>query len=301
MLGRVTRRNMVHAPAPSERAASSSSLPCCCMSGINSRTTNGKVMNKVASTMPGRANRMRTFQVSSRPANQPWVVLNNSTRHRPATTGDTANGRSISDSSNFLKRNSKRVTAHAISVPKTALTGITIAAVNKVSRSAERASGSRRAAHHALKPSPNAAPSTISSGSTTRPSMISTASTISAVRSHVGECRAPSTFASAKSFLPALVGEQRRNRVDRQQADERRRQQQRGDGDGAVVVVLLQADGDQQRRDLGRVGLVAGDEDHRAVLAQRAREGEREAGEQGRQQFRQDHPAQRGEARGTQR
>ncbi|MNW14154.1 hypothetical protein D3C71_2123010 [compost metagenome] len=58
MLGRVTRKNMVQALAPSERAASSSSLPCCSISGINSRTTNGKVTNMVASTMPGVANRI---------------------------------------------------------------------------------------------------------------------------------------------------------------------------------------------------------------------------------------------------
>ena len=54
------------------------------------------------------------------------------------------------------------------------------------------------------------------------------------------------------------------------------------------IVVLLQADGDQQRRDLGLVGQVAGDEDHRAVLAQRARERQRETGQQRRQQLRQD-------------
>ena len=34
-------------------AASSSSLPCACISGISSRATNGKVTNIVASTMPG--------------------------------------------------------------------------------------------------------------------------------------------------------------------------------------------------------------------------------------------------------
>ncbi len=59
----------------------------------------------------------------------------------------------------------------------------------------------------------------------------------------------------------------------------------------ARVVVFLELDDDQQRRDLGDVGDVAGDEDHRAVFADAAREGEREAGEQGRDERRQ-HDAQ---------
>ena len=52
------------------------------------------------------------------------------------------------------------------------------------------------------------------------------------------------------------------------------------DRGGAGVVVLLELGDDQQRRDLGLHRHVAGDEDDRAVLAERAREGEREAGEQ---------------------
>ena len=56
----------------------------------------------------------------------------------------------------------------------------------------------------------------------------------------------------------------------------------------AGVVVLGQPDDDQQRRDLGDEGDVAGDEDHRAVFADGARERQREAGQQRRQQRRQD-------------
>ena len=48
---------------------------------------------------------------------------------------------------------------------------------------------------------------------------------------------------------------------------------------GAGIVELLEPDDDQQRRDLGDVGHVAGDEDHRAVFADGAGEGEREAGQ----------------------
>ena len=47
----------------------------------------------------------------------------------------------------------------------------------------------------------------------------------------------------------------------------------------AGVVVLLELGDDEQRRDLGLHRHVAGDEDDRAVLAERAREREREAGQ----------------------
>ena len=56
-------------------------------------------------------------------------------------------------------------------------------------------------------------------------------------------------------------------------------QHDRGDRRGAGIVELLELDDDQQRRDLGDVRQVAGDEDDRAVFADGAREGEREAGE----------------------
>lgn len=55
MFGSVTRKNVCQPEAPSTMAASSSSLPCACMSGISSRATNGNVTNTVASTMPGTA------------------------------------------------------------------------------------------------------------------------------------------------------------------------------------------------------------------------------------------------------
>ena len=55
MFGSVTRQNVCQPLAPSTRAASSSLRPCACMSGINSRATNGNVTNIVANTMPGTA------------------------------------------------------------------------------------------------------------------------------------------------------------------------------------------------------------------------------------------------------
>src|SRR5450830_1028946 len=58
MFGKVTCQKVFHPEAPSTSAASSSSLPCDCISGISSRATKGKVTNTVASTMPGTANRI---------------------------------------------------------------------------------------------------------------------------------------------------------------------------------------------------------------------------------------------------
>src|SRR5690606_7903866 len=300
MLGRVTRKNIVQAFAPSERATTSSSLPCCCISGTSSRTTNGKVMNSVARTMPGRANRILTWCSRRKSANQPCEP-NSSTRHRPATTGETAKGRSTRASSARLPRNSNRVSDQAANTPNTAFTGITIAAVNRVSLSAAIASGVVSAFHHVAKPLPKADSSTISSGSTTSSPITSTAAPISSRRSHAGVSRPCPACASAIAAAPALVAERQRDQVDRQQAGERGGQHQRRQRDRAVVVVLLEPDRDQQRRDLGLERLVAGDEDHRAVLAQRTREGEREPGQQRRQQLGQHHPAQGGQSRGAER
>ena len=95
--------------------------------------------------------------------------------------------------------------------------------------------------------------------------------------------------------------EQQRDRIDRQQRQERRHQQQCGQRDRGVVVVFLETDRDQQRRDLGLVRQIAGDEDHRSVFAQPAREGQRESGQQSGQDLRKDHPAQRGQTRGSER
>ena len=53
MFGSVTRQKICQPLAPSDSAASSSSVPCSCISGISSRATNGKVTKMVASTMPG--------------------------------------------------------------------------------------------------------------------------------------------------------------------------------------------------------------------------------------------------------
>jgi len=52
------RMKVVKPPAPSDTAASSSRIPCSCMSGMSSRATKGNVTKIVASTMPGTAKMM---------------------------------------------------------------------------------------------------------------------------------------------------------------------------------------------------------------------------------------------------
>ena len=76
---------------------------------------------------------------------------------------------------------------------------------------------------------------------------------------------------------------------------QRERDEQHDDRDRgrARVVVLLELRDDEERGDLRLHRHVAGDEDDRAVLAERAREREREAGEQRRQHRRQDRRAER--------
>ena len=50
-----SRSETSEAPAPRVRAASSSAVPCSCISGMNSRAMNGNVTKMVARTMPGNA------------------------------------------------------------------------------------------------------------------------------------------------------------------------------------------------------------------------------------------------------
>jgi len=145
MLGRVTRRKMAKPPAPSEAAASSSSRPCACISGISSRATKGKVTNSVASTMPGVANSTCTPCACNQAPNQPWAP-NNSTSTKPATTGETASGRSMKASSRRLPGNSNLATAQAVARPSSAFTGTAMAATSRVRRIAARVSGSSTAA-----------------------------------------------------------------------------------------------------------------------------------------------------------
>ena len=140
MLGKVMRQNICQPDAPKIKAACSSLSPCDCIKGINSRATNGKVTNKVAKMMPGTAKITWKPMDSNQPPNK-LLLPNSSTNIKPATTGDTENGKSSKVVSNCLPRKSKRVSSHAMQMPKTALMGTTTAAVIKVNLIADKASG----------------------------------------------------------------------------------------------------------------------------------------------------------------
>ncbi|ABA49583.1 hypothetical protein BURPS1710b_2014 [Burkholderia pseudomallei 1710b] len=86
-------------------------------------------------------------------------------------------------------------------------------------------------------------------------------------------------------------------RVDEEQHHERHDEHHDGERGGARVVVLLELRDDEQRRDFRFHRHVAGDEDHRAVFAERAREREREARQQRGRHGRQHDAAEREPAR----
>ncbi len=73
--------------------------------------------------------------------NTPWRP-NNSTNTSPATTGDTANGRSMSVMSSVLPRNSNLAMAQAAARPKTRFSATEMTATSSVRRMADSASGS---------------------------------------------------------------------------------------------------------------------------------------------------------------
>ena len=112
---------------PSVNAASSSARPCSTITGISSRATKGKVTKVLASTMPGRAKMIFRSCSRSHSPIQPCRP-NTSTKIRPAITGLTENGRSISVSSTLLPLNSNLAIAQAAARPKSRLSGTTSAA-----------------------------------------------------------------------------------------------------------------------------------------------------------------------------
>ena len=130
-----------------------------------SRATKGKVTNRVARIMPGTAKMIWMPCASSQPPNA-VCAPNNKTNIKPATTGDTENGKSSSVVSNCLPRKSKRVKSHAIATPKTALTGTTIAAVIRVNLIADKASVSESEARYSRQPPFKASANTAVSGMT---------------------------------------------------------------------------------------------------------------------------------------
>ena len=122
MFGSVTLRKVLHPEAPSDSDASSSCVPCACISGISCWATKGKVTNIVASTIPGNAKMISTSCACSQGPSTP-PAPNNRTNTSPEITGETEKGRSISVSSSCLPRKWNFAIAQAAETPTTMLNG----------------------------------------------------------------------------------------------------------------------------------------------------------------------------------
>ena len=121
-------------------AACSCSSPISCSTGATSRATNGIDTNTVAITMPGTEKMIWMPWSASHGPNQP-VRPKTSSSARPTTTGEIANGRSISASSSRLPGKRPRTSASAAKTPNTALSGTVMAATSSVRNSAWIAAG----------------------------------------------------------------------------------------------------------------------------------------------------------------
>ena len=101
--GSVTAWRICQPLAPSTSAASSSSVPCDSMNGMSSRATNGNVTNTVARTIPGTANTTFTPWSASHGPSHPCAPKRRIVTI-PEMTGDTPNGKSMSDTSALFPR-----------------------------------------------------------------------------------------------------------------------------------------------------------------------------------------------------
>src|SRR5436190_5237537 len=313
MRGSVTRKKVNQPPAPSVMAASSSSLPSCCMSGMSSRATYGKVTNMVARMMPGSAYTMLISFSCSQAPNQPFVP-NSSTLMSPDTTGDTASGRSMNVMRMLLPRNSNLAIHQAAVMPNTVLSGTTTAAVVSVRRIEARVASSEKLEKYADQPCSNAMANTAASGAASSAprnvsDMVISSQRTSVERRLVCPGRVASSAAtSACEDGPAMSTTDHHafatpdlQQVDGQQHHEGNCQHHETESGGARVVVFLEPEDDEQRSDLGLHVLVAGDEDDRSVFTHGAREGERESGEQRRQYRGHDDAAKHVETAGAER
>jgi hypothetical protein len=140
MEGSVIRQNVCHQLEPSVAAASSWSVPNSCNTGSTSRTTNGRVTNTLASTMPGRPKMIfnpRSFSTKPSAPADPQSKINAT----PTMTGDTAKGRSMMACSTPLPRNRLRASTNAVGIPKTTFSGTTMATTSSDRFSADIAAG----------------------------------------------------------------------------------------------------------------------------------------------------------------
>ena len=140
MDGSVIRQNVCHHVEPRVAAASSWSVPNSCRTGSTSRMTKGSVTKMLASTMPGSPKMIFSPQLFSTNPSRP-ALPHSRIRATPTTTGDTANGRSITACSTDFPRNRLRANSSAVLTPNTTLSGTTIATTSSESCRAEIAAG----------------------------------------------------------------------------------------------------------------------------------------------------------------
>ena len=103
---------------------------------MTSRTTNGTETKIVASTIPGTEKITWNGRSPSQPP-RPKTRIS----ARPTTTGEIANGRSMTAFSSALPRKRPRASASAQSTPKIVLSGTAIAVTVSVRLNAEIAAG----------------------------------------------------------------------------------------------------------------------------------------------------------------
>src|SRR5690349_3688701 len=140
MDGRVMRQNVCHQLDPSVAAASSWSVPISCNTGSTSRITNGTVTKMLANTMPVKPKTILRPRSRSTNPNNP-ADPHSRISATPTTTGDTANGRSMTACNALLPRNLLRASTSAVGTPNSTLSGTTIATTSSDSCSAEMAAG----------------------------------------------------------------------------------------------------------------------------------------------------------------
>ena len=156
MFGSVTRKKICRPFAPSTRAASSSSVPCACIVGRSSRVTNGNVTNIVAMTVAVVVCRILIPKLAISQSPKMLCIPNRMTKSRPAMTGETANGRSISEMSRLLPQKLNFPKHHADMIPNRTLIGTAMPTVRSVTPIARMVLRLVSAVQYVVRPSSNA-------------------------------------------------------------------------------------------------------------------------------------------------
>src|SRR5580704_7999798 len=126
----------------------------------------------------------------------------------------------------------------------------------------------------------------LTTGMTTSTATTASANKVRPQRTQAGSCWALRTLARVmvcglcRTASVLIAHAPAFQQIDEHQHGERNDQQYDGDRRGLAVGELLQARDDQDGSDLGFVGHVSRDEDHRTVLADTARKGQGETSDE---------------------